>query len=107
MTQKLANGHSATSVVKTPFKEKKARKKAAKKSPKKSEESSSFIPKKSEGKLRIFLCHLVSKNVSVDFRPSKLGKNGAKRRLDSETQLITFYFSSSCGAQSRTNNGFW
>ena len=49
MTQKLANGYSATSVVKTPFKEKKARKKAAKKSPKKSEESSSFFPKKSEG----------------------------------------------------------
>ena len=49
MTQKLANGYSTTSVVKTPFKEKKARKKAAKKSPKKSEESSSFFPKKSEG----------------------------------------------------------
>lgn len=51
MTQKLANGYSTTSVVKTPFKEKKARKKAPKKSPKKSEESSSFFPKKSEGEL--------------------------------------------------------
>lgn len=49
MTQRLANGYSATSVVKTPFKEKKARKKAAKKSPKKSEDfTTSFFPKKTE-----------------------------------------------------------